>query len=100
MLIFIVASLEGYLMAANLSHTVGAPDGQEGIFFLNWAKSYRDLRIFHFFGFHALQVLPLFAWYFSRDKFMPVKVFGIIYILLSLGTFCNALAGRGVKLFS
>jgi hypothetical protein len=100
MLIFIVASLEGYLMAANLSHTVGAPDGQEGIFFLNWAKSYGDLRIFHFLGLHALQVLPLFAWYFSRDKPMPVIVFGIIYFLLSLGTFWNALAGRGLMVFS
>ncbi len=100
MLIFIVASLEGYLMAANLSHTVGAPDGQEGIFFLNWAKSYGDLRIFHFLGLHALQVLPLFAWYFSRDKPMPVIVFGTIYFLLSLGTFWNALAGRGLMVFS
>lgn len=99
MLIFIIASLEGYLMAANLSHTVGAPDGQEGIFFLNWVKSYGDLRIFHFLGLHALQVLPLFAWYFSRDKPMPVILFGTIYFLLSLGTFWNALAGRGLVLF-
>ena len=100
MLIFIVASLEGYLMAANLSHTVGAPDGQEGIFFLNWAKSYGDLRIFHFLGLHALQVLPLFAWYFSKETSKPVIVFGVIYFMLSLGTFWNALAGRGLMLFS
>lgn len=98
MLIFIVASLEGYLMAANLSHTVGAPDGQEGIFFLNWAKSFGDLRIFHFLGLHALQVIPLFAWFFSREKSIPVIVFGLIYFLLSLGTFWNALAGRGLIL--
>ncbi|SMD42622.1 hypothetical protein SAMN00777080_1183 [Aquiflexum balticum DSM 16537] len=100
MLIFIVASLEGYLMAANLGHTVGAPDGQEGVFFLNWAKSYGDLRIFHFLGLHALQVLPLFAWYFSRDKSIPVIVFGTIYFLLSLGTLWNALAGRGISMIS
>jgi len=100
MLIFIVASLEGYLMAANLKHTVGAPDGQEGFFFLNWAKAYGDLRIFHFLGLHALQVVPLFAWYFSRERAKPVLVFGIIYFLLSLGTFWNAMAGRGLMVFS
>lgn len=100
MLIFIVASLEGYLMAANLSHTVGAADGQEGIFFLNWAKYYGDLRIFHFLGLHALQAIPLFAWFFSRQNTGPVIIFGTIYFFLSLGTFWNALAGRGLIFFA
>ncbi len=96
MLIFVVASMEGYLMAANLSHTVGAPDGQEGIFFFNWAKTYGDLRIFHFLGLHALQAVPLFAWYFARDNVRRVNIFAAIYFLLSLGTLWNALAGRGI----
>jgi hypothetical protein len=69
-------------------------------FFLNWAKAYGDLRIFHFLGLHALQVVPLFAWYFSRERAKPVLVFGIIYFLLSLGTFWNAMAGRGLMVFS
>lgn len=96
MLIFIVASMEGYLMAANLSHTVGAPDGQEGIFFLNWAKAYGDLRIFHFLGLHALQAVPLFAWFFARTNVKKVNIFAAIYFILSLGTLWNALAGRGI----
>ncbi len=96
MLIFVVASLEGYLMAANLGHTVGAPDGQEGIFFLNWAKTYGDLRIFHFLGLHALQAVPLFAWFFAQDNVKTVNIFAAIYFILSLGTFWNALAGRGI----
>mgnify|MGYP001627240503 CR=1 FL=1 len=94
MLIFIVASLEGYLMAANLGHTVGAPDGQEGLFFLNWAKAYGDLRIFHFLGLHALQLVPLFAWFFAKDNPKAVNIFALAYFLLSLGTLWNALAGR------
>jgi hypothetical protein len=96
MLIFIMASLEGFLMVGNLSHTVGAPDGQEGIFFLNWAKAYGDLRIFHFLGLHALQVVPLFAWYFARENVQRVNIFAAIYFILSLGTLWNALAGRGI----
>lgn len=100
MLIFIIASLEGYLMAAKLGHTIGASDGQEGVYFLNWAKAYGDLRIFHFLGLHALQAIPLFAWFFSRENTKPVVVFGIVYFLLSLGTLWNAISGRGLMVFS
>ncbi len=96
MLIFIFASLEGYLMAANMGHTINAPDGQEGYFFLNWAKGYGDLRIFHFFGLHALQVVPLFAWYFAKEKTGVVNGFAILYLLLSAGMLWNALMGRGL----
>lgn len=96
MLIFIVASMEGFLMAGNLSHTVGAADGQEGIFFLNWAKAYGDLRIFHFLGLHALQAVPLFAWFYARDNVRRVNIFAAVYFILSLGTLWNALAGRGI----
>ena len=96
MLVFIIASLEGFLMTFNLGHTVGAADGQEGIFFLNWAKSYGDLRVFHFLGLHGLQIIPLFAWYFSREKRILVVVFAVIYLLFSLGTLWNALAGKGL----
>ncbi|MCL6260627.1 hypothetical protein M3O96_16100 [Aquiflexum sp. TKW24L] len=96
MLIFVVASLEGFLMVGNLSHTVGAPDGQEGIFFLNWAKTYGDLRVFHFLGLHALQAVPLFAWFYARDNVKRVNIFAAIYLILSLGTLWNAMAGRGL----
>lgn len=99
MLIFIFASLEGYLMAANMGHTVNAPDGQEGYFFLNWAKEYGDLRIFHFLGLHALQVVPLFAWYFARHKVSWVNGFSLFYFLFSAGTLWNALIGRGLFQF-
>lgn len=94
-IIFLLASLEGFIMVSRLSHTIGAPDGQDGLFFLNWAKSYGDLRIAHFLGLHALQVVPVFAWYFARSNLKIVYVFGFVYFLLSLGTLWNALAGLG-----
>ncbi|PSK97608.1 hypothetical protein [Cecembia rubra] len=86
MLIFCIASLQGFVMAANLGHTWGAADGQEGIFFLNWAKGYIDLRIFHFLGLHALQIIPLFAWYFAKDSSGPVLLFSIFFISLASTT--------------
>ncbi|MFC4871473.1 hypothetical protein [Negadavirga shengliensis] len=96
MLIFIVASLEGYVMAAQLGHTVGASDGQEGIFFLNWAKQYGDLRIFHFLGLHAIQIIPLFAWFISPHRTLAVNLFAFFYFIFSLGTLWNALLGHGI----
>ncbi|WP_143962721.1 hypothetical protein [Litoribacter populi] len=92
-LIFILASLEGFIMVSNMGHTVGAEDGQQGWFFLNWARQYGDLRIAHFLGLHALQAIPLFAWFVSRDKIKPVLFFAAVYGLLSLATLLQALAG-------
>jgi hypothetical protein len=94
MFIFVLASLEGFMMTSNLGHTVGAKDGVAGIFFLNWAKAYGDLRVAHFLGLHALQVVPLVAWFFFRDKTAPVWLFGSLYFLMSFAMFWNALAGR------
>ncbi len=91
--LFVVFALQGFVMGARLSHTVGSADGGSGLPVLNWSKKFGDLRIAHFFGMHALQILPLASFYIVKTV-RGVFLVATLYFLLALLSFIQAMQGK------
>ncbi|WP_128545773.1 hypothetical protein [Larkinella soli] len=98
LLIFVLASLQGFLMVGRMAHTVGAPDGGPGLPFVNWSSTAGDLRIAHFVGMHAIQVLPIATLLLLRNnpRLPGAVVVGMAaaYAFITVLILMGALRGR------
>jgi NO-binding membrane sensor protein with MHYT domain len=91
--LFVIFSFEGFAMGSRLSHTVGALNDNSNLFILGWSKTVGDLRVAHFIGMHALQVLPILSFYLLKNTKLTIAV-ALIYGLLALLTLLQALKGK------
>jgi hypothetical protein len=80
------------------AHTVGAPDGGPGLPVTRWSTDHGDLRVPHFVGLHALQLLPLAGWLIGRrrrrDGAALTVIAGAGYLGFATTALVEALRGR------
>ena len=92
----------GLGMAIAGAHTVGARDGGPGLPGTGWSVEHGDLRVPHFLGLHAVQVLPLLTLLFARRSWPDaarvrlVIVAGLSYGLLFGILMWQALRGQPI----
>lgn len=95
---FVLGGALGGYMSSQAGHSVGAEGGHVPVF--GWNRSGGDLRIAHFMGIHAEQVIPilmaLVAPLASRPRWLVLAGGVALYVAATLTIFAGAVAGRAL----
>ena len=89
------------------AHSVGVADGGPGLPVVGWSTSGGDLRIAHFLGIHAMQILPFFGWFVARrrnafarfkdaHRLALISTVGFAYLALVMLLVWQALRGQSL----
>ncbi len=88
------------------AHTIGSssaiPDAEPGLPLIGWNTKHGDIRIGHFIGLHALQLIPLFGIWLSKRKLSQNRQLALLwtagfgYFGLMLLTTWQALRGQSI----
>ena len=92
-ILFVIFAFEGGLMGARMSHGVGQIQNDGRLPFVHWSTRIGDLRVAHFIGMHALQVIPVLSWYLLKNT-KATLVIAFAYGLLATFTLLQALKGK------
>jgi hypothetical protein len=96
---FVLGGGFGGYMGNHMSHWVGGtPSDTNGLWPMNWSRDGGDLRVAHFFGMHAMQVLPVIGALLARVSSQRLAIGGVIgaaciYAAGTIFTFVQALQG-------
>jgi hypothetical protein len=95
-----LGTLTGAYVSAQTGHGVGGtPGAAAGLPIVQWARDGGDLRVAHFFGLHAMQVVPLVAWAAAhlRSRRAALRITyasAAACVVLTVFTFIQALRGQ------
>jgi len=88
------------------AHAVGVEDGGPGLPLMNWSTTGGDLRVPHFFGLHAIQIIPFMGWLLARpairrrqsitQRLRQIWIGGLGYLGFVLILTWQALRGQSV----
>ena len=90
----LAAARATHTMSTAGAHTVGAQDGGPGLPGTGWSRTHGDLRVGHFLGLHALQLLPLLT--FAARRRRSVIAAGASYAALFMLLIWQALRGEAL----
>ncbi len=96
---FVLGGGVGGYLSSQMGHWVGGTHSDaNGVWLVHWSRDGGDLRVAHFFGMHAMQVLPVIGaaasrWFSRRNGVVLVGAATLVYVLATTFTFVQAIGG-------